>query len=69
MIAYRTHSRRILLGVSATTYLTLGIKFGPHVAFLLVVAAALVAGFVWLVRHHPIVAYGVISFIRGLVGR
>jgi hypothetical protein len=30
--AKRTHSRRVLLGISATTYLALAIWLGPHLA-------------------------------------
>jgi hypothetical protein len=68
MIAYRTHSRKLLLGASATTFLTLCVWIGPDrtVFFLTVIALGL--GYAWLVRHHPLIAWGVLGFFEGLCG-
>ena len=64
------NSKRLLL-VSAITFLTLSIAFGAGHALFALAAIALVLGvgfgFAWLCRRHPLIAWGVISFINDLL--
>lgn len=69
MIGYRTHRRKILLGVSATTYLVLVAAFGIHLAFSLVVLAAVVVGWWKLCVRFPLVAWATLGFFEGLLGK
>jgi hypothetical protein len=46
--------------------LSLAVDVEP--ALFLIAVVALVAGFVWLVRHHPLCAWFVLSFVEGLTG-
>jgi hypothetical protein len=59
-------------GLSATTYLLLCISLGPHLAFSLIVVAAIVALWAALCRRFPAVGYFtgvfVVGFIQGLLG-
>lgn len=68
MIGYRTHRRKILLGVSATTYLVLCIAFGSHLAFSLVVLAAVLWGGWKLCVRFPLVGLATLGFFEGLLG-
>jgi hypothetical protein len=64
-----THSRRALLGVSATTFLLLGIWLGPDRAVFLIAVAAVVSGWFLACRRWPLVAIFTTGFIRGLLRR
>jgi hypothetical protein len=68
MIAQRTHRRKILLGVSATTYLVLVAAFGIHLAFSLVVLTAVIAGWWRLCARFPVVRIATLGFFEGLFG-
>ena len=64
----RTHRSAALLAVSATTYLVLGVAFGIHAAFTLVVLAAVVALWVALCRRFPVVGALTLAFVSGFLG-
>jgi hypothetical protein len=68
----RTHSRRALLGISATTFLTLCVWMGPDAACWLIGVAAFIALWTALCRRFPTFGYlsGVFfnSFVLGLIG-
>jgi hypothetical protein len=68
MTAVRTHSTRRLLEVSAVTYLVLGVAFGPHFVFSLVMFAAVVA--LWVVAARRFRIFGAFShgFTCGHIG-
>jgi hypothetical protein len=66
MIGYRTHRRKTLLGVTATTYLVLCVAFGIHLAFWLVVLTAVVVRWAALCRRWPLVGVATIGFFEGL---
>jgi 4-hydroxybenzoate polyprenyltransferase len=67
--ATRTHSRRVLLGVSATTYLALCVWLGPQVATALIFVAG-VGTLWWLAcRRWPWFAMFSLGFMRGLFQR
>jgi hypothetical protein len=64
-----TPKRERQLGLSATTFLMLGIWLGPdHAVFLLTVVAILTAWFL-ACRRWPWFGWFSINFIRGLFGR
>jgi hypothetical protein len=60
------------LGLSATTFLLLGVWLGPHAACWLVAIAAIIAGWIWLARRSPtfgwLTAVFFDDFISGLFG-
>ena len=64
----RTHSRRVLLGVSATTYLALAIWLGPHVAFWLTVIGGWTLFWFWLCGRFPILGMFTSAFLAGFIG-
>jgi hypothetical protein len=68
-IAYpaRAHRDGALLAVTATTYLLLGVAFGVHVAFALVVASAVVTLWVAACRRFPLVRWFTQGFVLGLI--
>jgi hypothetical protein len=68
-ITYPAHAYRdsALLAVTATTYLLLGVAFGVHVAFTLVVVSALVALWVAACRRFPVVGWLTYIFFNGFV--
>ena len=68
MIAERTHRRKILLGVTCTTYLVLVAAFGVHRAFSLVVLAAVIWGWWKLCVRFPLVGLATLGFFEGLLG-
>jgi hypothetical protein len=65
----RTHSRRVLLGVSATTYLALCVWLGPNIATFLIVVVAIGAVWFWFAGRFPRTAWVAYGFLRGLFGR
>jgi hypothetical protein len=67
MIARRTHRRKILLDVTCTTYLVLVAAFGIHLAFSLVVLAAVIWGWWKLCARFPLVGIATIGFFEGLL--
>jgi hypothetical protein len=69
MIAYRTRSTKILLGASATTFLTLCVWLGPDRACFFIAIAAILTVWFWLCRRSPAVGWLTVGFIRGLTGR
>ena len=68
-IAYpaRAHRDSALLAVTATTYLVLGVAFGVHAAFALVLGAAIIALWVAACRRFPVVARLTHAFFFGFV--
>ena len=68
MIAQRTHRRKILLGVTATTYLVLCVAFGTHLAFSLVVFVAVIMGWWKLCVRFPLLGIATLGFFEGLLG-
>jgi hypothetical protein len=68
MIGYRIHRRKILLGVTCTTYLVLCIAFGIHLAFSLVVLAAVIWGWWKLSVRFPLLGIATLGFVEGLLG-
>jgi hypothetical protein len=67
-----TRRDETLLGLSATTFLLLGVWIGPHAACWLVATAAILGAWVALCRRFPIVGYFsrvfLGGFLSGLVG-
>jgi hypothetical protein len=63
----RAHRDSALLAVTATTYLLLGVAFGVHAAFYLVVASALIALWAAACRRFPVVARLTHAFFFGFV--
>lgn len=55
-------------GLSATTFLLLGIWLGPTAACWLVAIAAIVAGWVWLCRRFPTFGWLTYVFFDGFCG-
>jgi hypothetical protein len=68
MIAQRTHRRKILLGVTCTTYLVLVAAFGIHAAFSLVALAAVIWGWWRLCARFPLDGVATLGFFEGLLG-
>jgi hypothetical protein len=68
MIGYRTHRRVELIGQSAVTYLVLTTAFGIHLAFWLVVLAAVMWGWWKLCARFPLVGLATLGFFEGLFG-
>jgi hypothetical protein len=58
-----------LLNQSAVLFLILCIWAGPDRAVFLIALVALVVGWFAFCRRWPLVAWGVLGFIRGLAGR
>ena len=56
------------LGLSATTFLTLCIAWGPSRACFVIMLVAIGAGWFWLCRRWPIVGWLTCVFINGLFG-
>jgi hypothetical protein len=69
MIGHRTHRRKLLLGQSAVTYLTLAVAFGPNRALFFILIAAFLTAFFTLCRPWPWLSYVLLGFIRGLLDR
>jgi hypothetical protein len=69
MIGQRTHRRKILLGVTCTTYLVLVAAFGIHLAFSMVVLAAVIWGWWKLCARFPLIGLATLGFFEGLLGR
>ena len=65
----RIRRSKDLLGVSAVTFLTLGIAWGPSRACFVITVIAI--GWAWfaLCRRYPAIAYATLGFLRGLFGR
>jgi hypothetical protein len=69
MIGYRTHRRVELIGQSAVTYLVLATALGIHLAFSLVVLAAVIWGWWKLCVRFAVVGIATLGFFEGLLGR
>jgi hypothetical protein len=67
MIGYRTHRRVELTGQSAVTYLVLATAFGIHLAFSLVVLAAVIWGWWKLCARFPLIGLATLGFFEGLL--
>jgi hypothetical protein len=57
------------IGLSATTFLLLGIWLGPDRACFLIAVAAILTVWFWACRRWPLVAVFTLGFFRGLLGR
>jgi hypothetical protein len=64
----RTHSRRVLLGTSATTYLTLCVWLGPTAAFWLTVIGGWTLFWFWLCGRFPVLGWFTSAFLTGFIG-
>jgi hypothetical protein len=69
MIAARTHRRKLLLAQSAVTLLALCVWIGPNRTLFFLMLIAIGCASAWIVRRHPLVDWGVLGFVRGLLGR
>ena len=56
------------LGLSATTFLTLCIAWGPDRACFAITVVAAIAGWIALARRFPLVGYFTIVFFDGFLG-
>ena len=57
------------LGISATTFLAMCIWRGPNRTRFVLMLVAILAGWFWLCRRFPAVAWITRGFLRGLFGR
>ena len=63
----RIRRSKDLLVVSAVTYLVLALALGVHVAFVLVIASAIIALWVAAARRFPVIGALTAAFFRGFV--
>jgi hypothetical protein len=64
-----TLKRERQLELSATTFLTLCVAWGPNRACFVIVLVGGLWGWFAVCRRYPVVAYATLGFIRGLTGR
>ena len=64
----RIRKSKDLLLVSAITFLTLCVAWGPNAACWVIAIAAVIAGWVWLARRYPFAGWLTFVFFDGFIG-